>query len=100
MGRDSGGTLTEGASVHVDARGDGSAGGASAGGGSAVEGAKASPAVRFAALALWFAVSTAISLIAWLTTNIVPFFDDLTGILGAIAFTPMALIFPCVFFSY
>ena len=91
-----GGALTESVTVRVDALGDGASGDVDVNSSAAVEAAKASPAVRFAALALWFAVSTAISLIAWLTTNIVPFFDDLTGILGAIAFTPMALIFPCV----
>ena len=53
--------------------------------------------LRIVAFALWFLVSSTLCFLAFLVTNIVPFFDDLTGILGAIAFTPVATIFPCLF---
>ena len=50
-----------------------------------------------AAAAAWFAASTSLFAIAWVIANGLPFFAELTGILGAISHTPIGLLFPSLF---
>ena len=62
-----------------------------------VLGAKLMWPMRLAAAAVWFLCSTTLFCFAWVVANGLPFFAELTGILGAVSHTPIGLLFPALF---
>ena len=54
-------------------------------------------AAGVAAAAAWFTASTSLFALAWIIANGLPFFAELTGVLGAISHTPIGLLFPALF---
>ena len=46
----------------------------------------------------WFGITSAVMLFAWFMANAIPFFSQLTGIIGAIVGSPIALVLPPLFY--
>ena len=46
----------------------------------------------------WFACSAFFLFLAWLLANAIPFFDNLTGIIGAMLLAPISFVLPCIFY--
>ena len=46
----------------------------------------------------WFFISLGFLFLSWIVSNAVPFFDNLTGIIGALLLSPISLMFPCFFY--
>ena len=47
----------------------------------------------------WFFITSSVMFFAWFMANAIPFFSQLTGIIGAIAGAPIALILPPMFYA-
>ncbi len=46
----------------------------------------------------WFLITSGVMLFAWFMANAIPFFSQLTGIIGAIVGSPIALVLPPIFY--
>ena len=46
----------------------------------------------------WFLLSGCLLVSSWIIANAVPFFDNLTGIIGALLLAPISFIIPCLFY--